>query len=414
MKEYHRQRRIKGLSAPNRYEFRFKDREEKIHDILLTIDLIADTKKSVASLLDISKRKRDEKIKLLLYKLAKSVHDSQSLQKFYQQIHKHINISIDARNFYIALINEENNMIEFPYYQDEKDEKPTSIPRNESKGLSEYVIKTGKPLLAKKALYTKLAKEGKIELSGSLPEIWMGLPLKIKNKTKGVIAFQDYFDKNAFNKRDLAILDTISYQIAEFIEKKQIDYQNFRLSEIIRTATDGIILTDPSGKIKYINPAFERMGGYRLDEIKNTDPANLIYTSDKEAIAKEIRSAVKNKDEWQGELKCLRKNGEIYPINTRVFSIRNDKGELKEIAAIQQDITKQKEFEKSLRKSEKKYRAIFEATGTATMTVAEDKTIIDVNAECAQLSGYTKSQLIGKKWTEFVYKKDLLLHDLIK
>jgi len=61
MKEYHRLRRANPNLAPKEYEFRFRDVEGNIRDILLTIDVIPGTKKSVASLLDITDRKRTER-----------------------------------------------------------------------------------------------------------------------------------------------------------------------------------------------------------------------------------------------------------------------------------------------------------------------------------------------------------------
>ena len=60
MKKYHQNRRKKGEEAPTRYEFRFIDREKKIHNILLNIDVISETKQTVASLLDITNRKKAE------------------------------------------------------------------------------------------------------------------------------------------------------------------------------------------------------------------------------------------------------------------------------------------------------------------------------------------------------------------
>jgi diguanylate cyclase (GGDEF)-like protein/PAS domain S-box-containing protein len=61
MKEYHRLRRIDPNLAPNSYEFKFKDREGRIKDIFLTIDMIPGTKKSVASLVDITRLRNAER-----------------------------------------------------------------------------------------------------------------------------------------------------------------------------------------------------------------------------------------------------------------------------------------------------------------------------------------------------------------
>jgi len=60
MLEYHRLRRIDPNSAPKKYEFHFVDRSGNVKEVYLVIDIIAGTKKSVASMLDISELKRME------------------------------------------------------------------------------------------------------------------------------------------------------------------------------------------------------------------------------------------------------------------------------------------------------------------------------------------------------------------
>jgi PAS domain S-box-containing protein len=60
MREFHRDWRDKPGSAPKNYEFRFIDRQGSIKNIFLAIEIIPDTKMSVASLLNITDRKRAE------------------------------------------------------------------------------------------------------------------------------------------------------------------------------------------------------------------------------------------------------------------------------------------------------------------------------------------------------------------
>jgi len=72
------------------------------------------------------------------------------------------------------------------------------------------------------------------------------------------------------------------------------------------------------------------------------------------------------------------------------------------------DITERKNFEEALRQSENYYRAIFETSGTAMFIVEEDTTISLVNSNLAELAGYSKQEIEGKKsWTEFVHPDDV-------
>ncbi len=66
-----------------------------------------------------------------------------------------------------------------------------------------------------------------------------------------------------------------------------------------------------------------------------------------------------------------------------------------------------KKVEEALRQSEKRYRALFEATGTAILVVEDDGAILLANAEFENLSGFSKQDLEGKRnWREFVLEGD--------
>ncbi len=58
MFSYHKERREPGNRSPNQYEFSFLSSRSGLRDILLTVDMIPDTNKSVASLLDMTERKQ--------------------------------------------------------------------------------------------------------------------------------------------------------------------------------------------------------------------------------------------------------------------------------------------------------------------------------------------------------------------
>lgn len=65
-------------------------------------------------------------------------------------------------------------------------------------------------------------------------------------------------------------------------------------------------------------------------------------------------------------------------------------------------------MEEKLAASGKKYRAIFETTGTATVIIEKDTTISLINAEFERMSGYSKEEVENKmSWTEFFAEEDL-------
>ena len=71
------------------------------------------------------------------------------------------------------------------------------------------------------------------------------------------------------------------------------------------------------------------------------------------------------------------------------------------------DISKRVATEDALKRSEVLYRTIFENTGTATIIVEEDATIVLANQGIEALTGFRSDEIEGKKWTEFVHRDDL-------
>jgi PAS domain S-box-containing protein len=105
------------------------------------------------------------------------------------------------------------------------------------------------------------------------------------------------------------------------------------------------------------------------------------------------------------ELQMLRVDGLPVVVEGRGVSTTID-GKPAVLVALN-DITQRYAAALALKKSEERYRSVFENTGAAT-TIVEANTIISLaNAEFERLSGYTKREIEMKKsWTEFVAKED--------
>ena len=87
-----------------------------------------------------------------------------------------------VKNFYIALLNKDLDLLTYPYYHDIKDHAPKE-KFSEGKGLTHYTIKKEKGMIFNKNDYQKLAKEKEIQILGSTPYSWLGVTLKDYNQS---------------------------------------------------------------------------------------------------------------------------------------------------------------------------------------------------------------------------------------
>lgn len=171
---------------------------------------------------DITERKRAEEIQTSLYKISNAAHSAENLEVLYHSIHNTISELMPAKNnFYIALYDEASGMLDFPYFVDEYEENPG--PQERGKGLNEYVLRTGEPLLATPDVFEKLVKRGEVESIGPPSIDWLGVPLKTKDRTIGVLAVQSYTEGVRYKEEDKNILTFISEQVAMVIERKQVE-----------------------------------------------------------------------------------------------------------------------------------------------------------------------------------------------
>jgi len=173
----------------------------------------------VAIASDIFESKRAELLREALFEISEAAYTASDMYALYKKIHQVIASLMQVKNIYIALYDEKNEQLSFPYWVDEYD--PPLPPKKLGRGLTEYVLRTGQAVLVDFQKDTELRKSGEIELIGSQSPVWLGVPLKIGGKTIGVIVVQDYENEKAYGEAEMQILTFVSEQIAQVIERKK-------------------------------------------------------------------------------------------------------------------------------------------------------------------------------------------------
>ncbi|GIK61681.1 MAG: PAS domain S-box protein [Ignavibacteriae bacterium] len=175
----------------------------------------------IGLLRDISEKLREEKLKQIILEILEAANSEKNISELFKFIHSCITKLMKADNFYIAYYKKDSDLLTFPYFVDEADNDSSS--KKLGKGLTEYVLRTGKSALVDLHKDEDLRKKGEIELIGPQSPIWLGVPLKIKEKTIGVMVVQDYKDALTYTLAHQQILDVISYPISRAIERKIVE-----------------------------------------------------------------------------------------------------------------------------------------------------------------------------------------------
>lgn len=358
--------------------------------------------------------KRAEELKGSIYMISEAAHSAENLEELFKLIHQAIGKLVVAKNFYIALYDADSEMLSFPYFVDEYDETPA--PKKIGKGLTEYVLRTGKLLLASPEVFEKLVKKGEVEALGTPPVDWLGVPLKTKDTTIGILVIQSYTEGVRFKEETKEILRFVSSQVAMVIERKQME-KALRESEkkyrdLFEKSKDAVLIIH-NGKFVDCNQSAVNMLRYNnKSELLNTHPSELSPEKQPDGKmsftkANELMKIAFKNGSHRFEWDYKKSDGEVFPVEVLLTAIATDeKNQI--LHTVWRDITERKQTELALTQSEAEYKSIFQTTGTATLIIGKDYTILLANDGFVNLSGFPREQLEGKKfWTEFIVEEDI-------
>jgi PAS domain S-box-containing protein len=170
---------------------------------------------------DITERKQAEELQAAVYRIAQAAEQAADLDTLFWSVHGIVRGVMSARNFYIALYDRWRDELSFPYFVDERDAPPS--PRIGGRGLSEYVRRTGRPLLCSGEVGRELERAGEVDLIGSDSQVWVGVPLVVEGERIGVMAAQDYRDPTVYGERELRVLEFVSSQVAQAIRRRRAE-----------------------------------------------------------------------------------------------------------------------------------------------------------------------------------------------
>ena len=168
---------------------------------------------------EIVERQRAERLQRALFRIAELSITSESLERFYTQVHDVVGELLYARNFYIALLSEDGERLEFPYSIDERD--IARVTRRLGAGMTEYVISSGQPVLANRQRIAELEAQGHWRSHGSLSHCWLGVPLYRDEAVVGAIAVQSYSSAITFSQRDQDLLTFVAHHISIGLVRKR-------------------------------------------------------------------------------------------------------------------------------------------------------------------------------------------------
>jgi PAS domain S-box-containing protein len=172
-------------------------------------------------------RRTGEGIQRALYRIAELASAAGDLQEFYRAVHAVVGELMYASNFFIALYDEERQLICWPYYVDEVDldvpdpNRWDAFGEGNARGTTAYVLRTGVPQLVPHDVMEELIQRGEVELVGATSphSSWLGVPLKADERTIGVLAVQSYTKDVRYSEEDRDLLAFVGQHVGAALSR---------------------------------------------------------------------------------------------------------------------------------------------------------------------------------------------------
>jgi two-component system, cell cycle sensor histidine kinase and response regulator CckA len=178
----------------------------------------------------------------------------------------------------------------------------------------------------------------------------------------------DWLEKSQLNGANLlrTIRCTLTLQSSE--RERQLAEQSLRkLSCAVEQSADAIMITDSDGVIEYVNPTFEKLTGFSLQE--SVGQGRGIFTSGQQppAIYRELWETISVGNVYHNILVNRKKNGELYYVDENISPIRDLEGNITHFVSNGRDLTKRLDLEAQLLQAQK-----MDAVGRLAGGVAHD------------------------------------------
>ena len=205
------------------------------------------------------------------------------------------------------------------------------------------------------------------------------------------------------------------------ITERKRDIEKLRASEemlqlITSSSEDIIFRMNQRGKLLYFSESIVKVLGYKPNEIIGNNFSKFILNSEVKNAATKLRSAFIDKEITNFTTKILHKDGHVVSVEINGNFIEKN-GELIGQGSIR-DITKRKEDELKVRKSEENYRNLLQLAPNAFLQGNSEGMIIDCNEAATKLTGYKCEELLEMNISEFFSKDTLdenpLRYDLLE
>lgn len=177
---------------------------------------------------------------------------------------------------------------------------------------------------------------------------YLTIPLVVGDQVLGVLSLFST-QPDAFADEDTLILTGFAQQVTISLMAAHTQAQVRLLTVALESAANALVITDTSGIIRWVNPAFTRLTGYSAEEAAGQSirlPKSDSHTAD---FYRNLWETILSGQVWRGEIHNRRKDGSLYVEDMTIAPVRDTDGEIRHFVAVKQDVTERKRRDEQIR-----------------------------------------------------------------
>jgi diguanylate cyclase (GGDEF)-like protein/PAS domain S-box-containing protein len=133
-------------------------------------------------------------------------------------------------------------------------------------------------------------------------------------------------------------------------QEHQIRRELQRLSLAVEHAASAIFITDPQGRVEYVNPKFTQLTGFALPDVRGQTPRFLKSGQTGRAVYDAMWDSVRAGRVWRGELLNRRKDGSLFWCTQTLSAVCDEQGRPSQYVSVMEDVTQRKRAEEIIHK----------------------------------------------------------------
>ena len=173
----------------------------------------------------------------------------------------------------------------------------------------------------------------------------------------------------------------------DITDRAAVEEERAKLAAAIEQSAEAVMVTETDGTISYVNPSFERLTGYRADELLGQNPRLLKSDRHDPVFFANLWTTISSGRAWSDILVDRRKDGTLVVFESVISPVHDANGRLVNYVQTGRDVTRERELEDALVRDARERAMIEAALDRLDLSASAEEIAAAACAEIVRLPG---------------------------